>query len=137
GRIFLAELGRIEEERDLVDDVPNRHDQGGWSQARYQRHVDDHRQRHLKHVADLLLRFHKRRSFDHLIVAGPQEVTAEFEKELHDYLPQRILASIALPMHATAGDVLARPLPLAAEVDRLPCRDAVGRLDSGVLWGRG
>src|SRR5205823_1499547 len=50
-RIFLAELGRIEDHSDVVDDVPNRHDQGGWSQARYQRHVDEHRQKHLKHVA--------------------------------------------------------------------------------------
>src|SRR6266480_1588836 len=49
-RIFLAELGRIDERTDFVDDVPNRHEQGGWSQARYQRHVDEHRQRHLKHV---------------------------------------------------------------------------------------
>src|SRR5207302_5180763 len=56
-RIFLAELGRIEEQTGLVDDVPGRHDQGGWSQARYQRHVDDHRQRHFQHTAEVLFRF--------------------------------------------------------------------------------
>src|SRR5437870_770619 len=75
-RIFLVELGRIEEQSDLLDDVPGRHDQGGWSQARYQRHIDEHRQRHLKRTAEVLFRLHKRRKFDHLILGGPDEVVA-------------------------------------------------------------
>jgi peptide chain release factor subunit 1 len=135
-RIFLAELGRIEEQRELVDDVPNRHDQGGWSQARYQRHVDEHRQRHLKHVAEVLLRFFKRRSFDHLILAGPQEVIAEFEKELHDYLRQRILARITLPMTASSNEVLQRSLACEEELDRAHLREAIDRITAESAAGR-
>src|SRR5438034_1685436 len=78
-RIFLAEVGRIEERSELWDDVPGRHDQGGWSQARYRRHIDEHRQRHLKRVAEALFRFYKRRKFDHLILGGPEEVVNELE----------------------------------------------------------
>jgi peptide chain release factor subunit 1 len=135
-RIFLAELGRIEEQRDLVDDVPNQHKQGGWSQARYERHVEDHRQRHLKHVAEVLLRFHKRRSFDHLIVGGPQEVTADFDKELHDYLRQRILATVNLSMHASADEVLARSLECEEELDRGRVREAVEQIVAESAAGR-
>ena len=135
-RILLAELGRIEEQRDLVDDVPNRHEQGGWSQSRYQRHVDEHRQRHLKHVADVLLRFYKRRNFDRLIVAGPPEVTADLEKELHDYLRQRILARIHLPVTASTDDVLARSLACEAELDRRRVQQAVGQIVGESQAGR-
>src|SRR5213078_1258943 len=46
-RIFLARMGQIREERGVFDDVPGKHDQGGWSQARYQRHIEDHVGRHL------------------------------------------------------------------------------------------
>ena len=135
-RIFLAELGRIEEQRELTDDVPSRHEQGGWSQARFQRHVDDHRQRHLKHVAEVLLRFFKRRNFDHLILAGPQEVIAEFEKELHDYLGQRVLARVTLPMTATAADVMQRSLQCEEELDRSRLHDAVERITAEAAAGR-
>src|SRR6266571_8571487 len=105
-RIFLAELGRIEEESDLLDDVPGRHDQGGWSQGRYQRHVDEHRQKHLKHTADVLFRFFKRRRFDHLILGGPEEILPEFERELHDYLRKRIVARPAMAVTEPAATVL-------------------------------
>jgi peptide chain release factor subunit 1 len=135
-RIFLAELGRIEEQRELIDDVPNRHEQGGWSQARYQRHVDEHRQRHLKHVAEVLLRFFKRRSFDHLILAGPQEPIAEFEKELHDYVRQRILARITLPMTASTNEVLQRSLACEEELDRARLHEATDRITAESAAGR-
>ena len=41
----------------LVDetaDVPGRHDQGGWSQSRYERHIETIVDRHLREVADAL-----------------------------------------------------------------------------------
>ena len=127
-RIFLAEVGRIEERSDLFDDVPGRHDQGGWSQARYRRHIDEHRQKHLKHVADALFRFFKRRRFDHLILGGPEEVVKELEVELHDYLRRRVRARIALPITATVDEVLSRSLALEEEIERGRERGVVERV---------
>ena len=126
--IFLAEMGRIEEERDLLDDVPGRHDQGGWSQSRYQRHVDEHRQKHLKHTAEVLFRFFKRRGFDHLILAGPEEIVPELEHELHDYLRKRIVARIALPVTASPDQILERSLRIEEDLDRSRVREAVDRI---------
>lgn len=127
-RLFLAELGRIEEQEDFVDDVPNRHDQGGWAQMRYQRHVDDHRQHHLKHVADALFRLFRRRPFDHLILAGSDDVLAALDRELHDWLRQRVRARIPLAMTATAAHVLERSLALEQELEAEQEREAIRRL---------
>jgi peptide chain release factor subunit 1 len=135
-RIYLAELGRIEEQSDLLDDVPGRHDQGGWSQARYQRHVDEHRQRHLKHTGEVLLRLYKRRQFDHLILAGPQEIVAEFERDLHDYLRKRIRARINLPVTTSATEVLERSLQLEEELEHERERETVDRLKADAAAGR-
>ena len=135
-RIFLAELGRIEEQSDLLDDVPGRHDQGGWSQGRFQRHVDEHRQRHLKHTAEVLFRFFKRRAFDHLIVGGPEEIAAEFEDELHDYLKQRILARINVPIGVPASEVLDRSLQAEEELERRRVRDAIDQILAEQAAGR-
>jgi peptide chain release factor subunit 1 len=96
-RIFVVELGRIDEVTDLRDDVPGRHDQGGWAQMRMQRHVDDHRTRHLKHVADALFSVSRRRPFDQLVLAGPAEAHRASDPLLHDYLRKLVRASITLP----------------------------------------
>jgi peptide chain release factor subunit 1 len=135
-RIFLAELGRIEERTELWDDVPGRHDQGGWSQARYRRHIDEHRQRHLKRVAEVLFRFYKRRKFDHLILGGPEEVVNELEHELHDYLRKLVRARVPLPMTASPAQVLERSLALEEELEHDRERRTVEQLLGDVAAGR-
>ena len=37
---------------DRTEARPGKHDQGGWSQARYQRHIEHLVYDHLRHVAD-------------------------------------------------------------------------------------
>ena|SRR5436190_1614362 len=135
-RIFLAELGQIEEQSHLLDDVPGRHDQGGWSQARYQRHIDEHRQRHLKHTGEVLLHFHKRRKFDHLILGGPEEIVAEFERDLHDYLRRLVRARISLPMTAMVAEVQARSLEIEEDMERERVRASLDRLSAEAAAGR-
>lgn len=136
-RIFLSSLGEIEEISHFLDDVPGRHDQGGWAQARLQRHIQDHVQRHLKHVAETLLRVYQRRPFDHLVLAGPEEAAAELERELHDYVRRRILARVSLAMAAPAEEVLARAAELERELEERRAREAVERLVSETSSGTG
>jgi peptide chain release factor subunit 1 len=124
-RVFYAALGRIEEETDVFDEVPGWHDQGGWSQARFQRHIEAHVQDHLRRVADLLLAYSRRRPFDHLILAGPEELLPQFERELHDYLRRRVAARTTLPMGATPAEVLERSLRVEEEVEARREREAV------------
>ena len=40
GDLYLLSGRRLEELVEHFDEQPGRHDQGGWSQARYQRHID-------------------------------------------------------------------------------------------------
>jgi len=126
-RIFLVRMGEIAEETDVFDDVPGQHDQGGRAQARYQRHIEEVMAHHLKHVAEVLLRFYKRRKFDHLILAGPEELIPEFERGLHDYLRRRIVARATLAMTAMPAEVLERSLAVEEEVEAERERRGVAR----------
>src|SRR5262245_4345073 len=54
GELFRLRAGRLDEIVERTDDVPGRHDQGGWSQARYQRHIEKLVGEHLKDVAEEL-----------------------------------------------------------------------------------
>jgi peptide chain release factor subunit 1 len=135
-RIFLARMGQIQERTDILDDVPGQHDQGGWSQSRYQRHIEDHASQHLKRVAEALLGFYKVRKFDHLILAGPEELIPEFERFLHDYLKRRIAATITLPMTATAAEVLEKSLVIEEQIEKARERQVVERLTAETSAGR-
>jgi peptide chain release factor subunit 1 len=117
-RLFLSELGRVEEVTHFIDDVPGRHDQGGWSQMRMQRHVDDHRQRHLKRVAEALFLLLKASPFDSLVLAGPAEAHLDLEHTLHPYLRERVRASVTLTMTTTLDEVAARCLEVEEEQER-------------------
>lgn len=136
-RIFLSRLGRAEEVRDLTDEVPGRHDQGGWSQMRMQRHVDDHRTQHLKHVSEVLFGLWQERGFAHLILAGPGEAHRELEGLLHEYLRQRVRAHLSLPMTATLEDVRVRALEVEEAVERAEEAAVVERLVEAIPSGGG
>lgn len=127
-RLFLVELGRIREVSEVWDDVPNRHERGGWAQMRMQRHVDDHRARHLRRVADALFTLWRRSPFEHLVLAGPAEAHRDLEPCLHDYLRQRVRSSAVLPMTAAVGDVLERVLEVEEALDAERERAAVERV---------
>jgi peptide chain release factor subunit 1 len=74
------------------------------------------------------------------VLAGPAEAHRELEAALHDYLRQRVRASLTMQMTATRADVLARVLEIEEEAERERERAAAERLaqaagadDHGVL----
>jgi peptide chain release factor subunit 1 len=104
-RILVGHLDSIEEHSSLEDDVPGQHDQGGWSQSRYERHIEDHVHRHFKRVAQQLFDMHENKEFEYLIIGGPEEVVAGFEDFLHQYVKERVIGEIRLLMEANINDV--------------------------------
>jgi peptide chain release factor subunit 1 len=134
-RLFMVHLGGIEEVSDVLDDVPGRHDQGGWAQMRMQRHVDDHRRRHLKRVADALFRLHERRPFERLTLAGPAEAHVDILRELHRYVRDRVRASVSLPITARTDEVLAHALRIEEDLERRAERERVERVSNAAAAG--
>ncbi|HET9017132.1 MAG TPA: Vms1/Ankzf1 family peptidyl-tRNA hydrolase [Thermomicrobiaceae bacterium] len=106
GRIFYGQLGTFEELSQIVDtDVPGQHDQGGWSQARYDRHIEEHVRGHLKRVADDLFRLFQERPFRWLVLGGSADVIPTFIELLHPYLRERHIGTVRTLMEAAINDV--------------------------------
>jgi peptide chain release factor subunit 1 len=135
-RIFLARMGRIQEETSVFDEVPGQHAQGGWAQLNNHEHIEELVARHLKRVADVLLRYLKRRRFDHLILAGPEELLPQFERGLHDYVRRRIAMRTTLAMTAAPAEVLAKSLAVEEAVEAERERRLVDRLLAEAAAGR-
>lgn len=105
-RLLIGKLDEIDEHTQLEDDeVPGQHDQGGWSQSRYERHIEDHVHRHFKRVAQQLFEMVENKAFEHLIIGGPEEVVASFESELHQYVSDRVIGHVRILMEANVNDV--------------------------------
>src|SRR3954449_1870491 len=136
GRMFVGDRERLDEVDVILDEVHGQHSQGGWSQARYQRSVDEDVQDHLRNVAEAAFVRFKRTPFDHLLLGGPTETLADFESKLHAYLQQRVAGRIDVDVENTsADDVLAAAAPRIAEFEHTRERNALDRLREGVARG--
>lgn len=117
-RIFTVYLGEITERSDILDVVPGWHKQGGWAQARFQRHIDDHIYRHLKHVADTLFEFYKREGFGHLIIGGHLETRLRFYNMLHSYLQRALRGYISVDVSANPTEITQAAMPIIDETEK-------------------
>jgi hypothetical protein len=118
-RIFRGGPDGLREVQQIHDDVSGQHDQGGWSQARYQRGIEKEKDDHLKVTCDALLRHFKRQPFERLIVGGPREVVTDFEQKLHHYLSERLAGRIEVDVeHSNADHVLEAARPLIEELEQ-------------------
>jgi peptide chain release factor subunit 1 len=117
-RLFTVFLGEIEETETLKDLVPGKHDQGGVSQAHYQGHHEMHVLWHLKRVAQHLAELSRRRRFDRLILAGPEEATSELRRLLPRALAGRLVSVVPAELFATDAEVLEATLEVERRVER-------------------
>jgi len=112
GDLYLLRAGRLEELVEQFDETPGRHDQGGWSQARFQRHIDKLVQDHLKEVAELLDRQVRRLRGPRVIVVASEETRSEFEGELSSEVRKAIIGWTTADAHATPAELLGVVEPL-------------------------
>jgi peptide chain release factor subunit 1 len=131
-RIFRGSPESLREVEQVHDVVFGQHDQGGWSQARYQRGIEKEKDDHLRHTAEVLMKQFKRRPFQRLILGGPREVVADFESKLHGYLSGRLGGRIEVDVDtATPEQVLAKTQPLFEEIEEQREAAALDRLGEG------
>jgi len=135
-RLFCGPGAALEEVELIEDDLRRRHDQGGWSQANYQRSVEQEKLNHLGHALDTLFARFKRRPFDHLVVGAPDELVGEVEQKLHPYLRDRLAGRLHLDVeNSTPEQVKAAAAEVVdAHVAGVE-REALDRLKQGI--GRG
>jgi peptide chain release factor subunit 1 len=138
-RILRGSRDGLEEIARISDDVHGWHDQGGWSQARYQRGIQKEADDHVKNAAEVLFRRFRRTPFDRLLIGCPEEQCGEVEKRLHPYLQERIVGRIEVDVENTTPDqVLTAAAVQMEKEDTRREREALDRLDAGLgTGGRG
>jgi hypothetical protein len=112
GRIYRLRAGRLEELADLSERQPRRHDQGGWSQANMQRHVDELAQEHLRRVAEELDRLVRRLDGAQVVVVASEEAWSEFEGLVARETHAAIAGIVQAEAHAQPAELLDAAAPV-------------------------
>jgi len=90
-KLFEISLEGMMAESSIESYVPGRHDQGGWAQMRYQRHIKDHMDRHHKEVAEHITELFDSGKWKRVVLIGQDRIIANFKA----FLPERVKLSIA------------------------------------------
>ena len=118
GDVYRLEDGSFVQVADLNERQGGlrRSDQGGWSQANYQRWFDEVAEKHVKEVADELNR-RVRAERVPVVVVGPEELRGEFVDALAQETRTALLGWAAAEAHATPAQVLNAISPLLEEAE--------------------
>ena len=112
GSIYRLRAGRLEQDADLSEEQPRRHDQGGWSQSRFQRHIDELGADHFRRVAEEIDRRVRAGKGTRLVVACPEELRSEFEHLLSQEARHALAGWAAVEAHAGPREVQAAVKPV-------------------------
>jgi peptide subunit release factor 1 (eRF1) len=139
-RIFLGGPSRLRESEEMDDPVHGAHQQGGWSQARYQRAIEEGVDDHLDHACERLLGLHTAGRFDRLVVGATEELWPRIAQKLQPAIDVEDVDRIDVDTQSNVGvgelqDAL-RPLAEARAARRE--EDAIERLQAELgSGGRG
>lgn len=140
-RLFAYRRGRLLE-RGGPDDDPvhyRKRQTGGWSQARYQRHIDGHRKEFAEEIARAIGQAVERERASHIILAGSDVALRWLDEALPKELPEQVTSLIRdrlrIDMRADLNDVTAEIEPVLREVEQRSGEDAVRRVVAEVRRG--
>ena len=134
-RIFVFGTHRIERKERVTGQKTKRVKAGGWSQARFQRHVDHYHLQHVKEVVDRLDRIVRDEGIEQVILIGDDVVVSLLREQLPTRLSERIIDVLRLGARASDRDVLSATLEVLRQKDADTDAAIVGRLFDEVRSG--
>src|SRR4051794_1316517 len=127
GELYRLRGGRLEEVENEFEEAPNQHTQGGWSQARYQRHVDEVVGAHFRNVAELIDARVRQDSSTQLVVVAAEEQRPDIENALASESKNAIVGWATAEAHTAGQDLLDVVVPVFEEARADQERQALER----------
>ena len=136
-RILVFAAAELVAQREVKGTKTRRSQQGGWSQARFQRHISNYHLQHVKEVVDALDRIVQQEGITQIFFAGDEVVLPLFREQLPKHLAEKMVDHLRLDTHAPVSDILSATLealkPLNDRTDREKVDAAVDGYRSGGL----
>jgi peptide subunit release factor 1 (eRF1) len=136
GRLLLGSAEALSEVARIESDVPGRHRQGGLSQPRFQRSIDNDAAAHIRNVAEEARRRFGQRPLDGVLLGAPEEVIGRLRDALPIALRELIVGHVDVDVEiASPDDVLEAARGELERVHREREDEALERLMEGLNGG--
>jgi peptide chain release factor subunit 1 len=116
--LYEVSLEGVSAESPIENYVPGRHDQGGWAQMRYQRHIKDHMDKHLKEVAQHLIELFDSDQWKRIVLIGQDRIVANFKAFLPERVKQHIGDTFSIDFSEERSKVILHALERLLERER-------------------
>jgi peptide subunit release factor 1 (eRF1) len=127
-RIFVFGLGETLETEQVKGKKVQRVKVGGWSQARYQRRVENAHQNHAKEVAATLDRIVREEGIKHIVLAGDSQILPVLQEEMPKHLSDKVVDALKLDPKASDSEVFQATFERMREEDAKTDAEKVERL---------
>jgi peptide chain release factor subunit 1 len=124
-RILVIAHGAVERKESIEGVKTRRTSQGGWSQARYQRHIANYHLQHVKEVVDALDRIVQRERIGRILIAGDPVVIPIFREQLPKSLAEKVIEEITLATSAPEHEILQSTYQALQRLNERTDREAV------------
>jgi peptide chain release factor subunit 1 len=136
-RILVIATGEVVTEQEVKGVKTRRTSQGGWSQARFQRHIANFHLQHVKEVIDALDRIVQQEGLTQIVLSGDEVVTPLLREQMPKHLADKVVENVRLDTRAPLDDVLETTLEAMKRqnerTDREKVEAAIGGYRSGGL----
>jgi peptide chain release factor subunit 1 len=127
-RIFVIAANVVERREAVEGRKTSRSRMGGWSQARYQRHIDNYHLQHIKEVVDTLSAVVRSDDIKSIIIAGDDVAVPMVRDQLPKELAQRVVDIIKVDDHAAERELVDATIETMRERERDTDRERVDTL---------
>lgn len=124
-RILVFATGEVVAQEEVKGIKTKRTSQGGWSQARFQRHIENFHMQHAKEVIEALDRIVARENISEIVVAGDEVIMPLLREQLPKHLAEKIVDHLRIDTNAPLDDVVRTSLTAMARVRSRSDREAV------------
>lgn len=105
-RLFVFGLGKTMSSSEARSVKVSRTQGRGWSQMRYQRHVDNYHLHHVKEVVGMLARVVREEVVDRVVLAGDEVVIPLLREQLPRHLADKVIDVLRLDIRTPEHEVL-------------------------------
>jgi peptide subunit release factor 1 (eRF1) len=136
-RILVFATGAVVSEHEIIGVKTKRTSQGGWSQARFQRHIENFHVHHAKEVVDALDKIVQQENIAEIILAGDEVVMPLLRDQMPKHLAEKVVDHVRMNLNTPREQLIEGALDALRKVhsqsEREKVDTAVGGFRSGGL----
>jgi peptide chain release factor subunit 1 len=136
-RILVFAAGEVVAREEVNGVKTKRTSQGGWSQARYQRHIENFHIQHIKEVVDALEKVVQREQIPEIVIAGDEVVMPLLREQMPKHLQEKVVDHVRMNVNSPLDQLIGNSLDALrrahTETEREKVDAAIGGFRSGGL----